>query len=251
MDPEAQAAADKAQADAAAKAKADADAKAAADAAAAKKQETIGQVLETTPAPKTEETVPLAVFLETKSANKELKKEIDAIKASIKDGATAKEVSADIKAIGDKYEVSSDFLTELSAVIRKDVERDTEARIAPLTAKEKADKIDRVFAEHFDRTMTDMPEFASIVNREVIKSLSLDPKNKDKTFPQLIEDTYGKAVPGKRTFETTTHRGGNAADGIDYQRAAQDPKYYAELMSNPDTKKEYNAGLTDRLSANL
>lgn len=244
MTPEEQAAAD-------AQAKADADAKAAADAEAAKKKETIGNVLDNKSEGKSDETVPLAVFLESKNAQKELKKEIEAIKASIEDGATKAEVSADIAAIGKKYEVSADFLSELSAVIRKDVEKDTEARIAPITAKEKADKIDKIFGTYFDKAMSDMPEFSKVVNRDVIKTLSLDPNNKDKTFAQLIEETYGKAVPGKRTLETTTHRGGNAPAEVDVDRASRDPKYLEEIMADPALKKEYNAGLIDRISGSM
>lgn len=243
-----------AAAEAEAKAKADADAKAAEE-AAAKAKETIGDVLDPKDKKPEGKTVPEAAFLDLKNANKELKRDLAALQRSIEEGASAEDVSADIDAIGEEFGVDKKFLKKLATAIRKDADKDAEEKLAgrlkPLEAKERQDKIDKVFGTHFDKAMAEMPEFASVVNRDVIKSLSLDPANQNKTFAQLIEDTYGKAVPGKRTLETTTARGGKSNDPIDYTRAVKDPAYFSEIMSNPDTKKEYNAGLTERLSSSL
>jgi hypothetical protein len=207
--------------------------------------ETVGQVLDPKPEPKV---VPEAAFLELKNENKEFKKAIKALEKTIADGATKGEVSSDIAAIGEKYGVDKTFLTELASTIRKEAEGDFQKKLEPITAKEKADRIDGVFTTHFDKAMADMPEYNGVVNRDVIKTLSLDPKNADKTFQQLIEDTYGNALGGKRTLETTTPRGGAKIDKVDFKRAGTDQKYLEEVLSNPDTKKEYNEGLTDRLS---
>jgi hypothetical protein len=99
--------------------------------------------------------------------------------------------------------------------------------------------------------MAEMPEYSAIVNKDVIKTLSLDPANQNKTFQQLIEETYGNALGGKRTLETTTPRGGKALESVDFDRAKKDGKYLEEVLANPDTKKEYNEGLIGRLSAHL
>jgi len=214
--------------------------------------ETIGQVLETSPAKSEPETVPLAAFLDLKKDNKQLHKDIADIKASINDGATKAEVSADIAAIGEKYGVDSSFLGELASVIRKETGQDIEAKIQPLTAKEKADHIEGVFSTHFDKALADMPEYSAVVNRDVIKTLSLDPRNQNKTFAQLIEDTYAKAIPqGKRTLEGTTHRGGKGNDPVDVDRARNDSTYLTEVLSNPETKAEYNKGLLERIGNQL
>jgi signal transduction protein with GAF and PtsI domain len=251
MTEEEQKAAAAAAAEAEAKAKADADTKAAAEAEAAKGKETIGKVLDTEekPAPKM---VPEAALLDMKKDNKELRKELKELRTSIEEGATKAEVSEDIAAIGEKYGVDKTFLNELAATIRKEVGADTAAAIKPLTANERANRIEKVFSEHFDKAMAEMPEFAGVVNRSVIKSLSLDPENANKTFAQLIDETYGKAIPaGKRTLETTTPRGGKSPDPIDYDRAKSDQKYFAEIMSDPDRKKEYNQTLVDRIGGQL
>lgn len=210
---------------------------------------TIGEVLdERKPDPKV---VPEAAFLEMKKDNKELRKELKDLRTAIESGATKAEVSADIAALGEKYGVDKAFLSELASTIRKDVDADTDSKIKPLTAQDKANRIDKVFATHFDKAMAEMPEFAGVVNREVIKTLSLDPSNANKTFSQLIEETYGNAIGGKRTLETTTHRGGKSPEHVDIDRASRDGKYLAEVLSNPDTKKEYNEGLINRLGSHL
>jgi len=249
-------AAAKEKADAEAKAKADAEAKAAAE-AAAKKETTIGEVLD--PKEKKDgegKTVPEAAFLELKKENKETKKALADLQRKIEAGASKEEVNADIESIGEEFGVDKKFLNKLAAAIRKEADKDAEERLAgrlkPLEEKERAAKIEKVFTQHFDKAMVDMPEYADIVNRDVIKALSLDPSNQNKTFTQLIEETYGKALPaGKRTLETTTHRGGKSPDKVDFDRASKDQKYLTEILSNPDTKKEYNEGLTERLSSSL
>lgn len=220
------------------------------------KTETIGDVLETKPKEEKSDSVPLAAFLEVKNDNKELKKELVALQRKIDAGASAEEVSEDIDAIGEEFGVDKKFLKKLSTAIEKRAdklaEQKLEKTLGPLNERERSAKIDKIFKEHFDKAMTDMPEYAEIVNPAVIKALSLDPSNQNKTFTQLIEETYGKALPaGKRTLETTTPRGGKSPDGIDYERAKKDQKYFAEIMSDPDLKKEYNASLVARVGGHL
>lgn len=239
-------------AEAEAKAKTDADAKAAETAAAkeaADKKPTIGEALEDKSTPKM---VPEAALLDMKKDNKDLRKELKDLRTTIEQGGSKAEVSEDIAAIGEKYGVDKTFLNELAATIRKEVGADTDNRLKPLTAKDKADRIEKIFGEHFDKAMAELPEYAGVVNRSVIKSLSLDPENANKTFAQLIDETYGKAIPaGKRTLETTTPRGGKSPEPIDYTRAVKDQKYFAEIMSDPDLKKQYNETLIERNSGAL
>ena len=210
--------------------------------------ETVGQVLDPKPEAKV---VPEAAFLELKKENKEFKKAISALEKTIAEGGTKAEVSTDIAAIGEKYGVDKAFLSELATSIRKDTEADFESKLKPIAAKDKADRIEGVFKTHFEKAMAEMPEFNGVVNRDVIKTLSLDPSNANKTFQQLIEDTYGNALGGKRTLETTTPRGGKTIDKVDFTLAGRDQNYLKEVLSNPDSRKEYNDGLTDRLSMQL
>jgi hypothetical protein len=210
--------------------------------------ETIGQVLDPKPEAKV---VPEAAFLELKKENKEFKKAISALEKTIADGGTKAEVSTDIAAIGEKYGVDKDFLKDLATSIRKEADADFEEKLKPLAAKDKEERIENVFKTHFEKAMAEMPEYGGVVNRDVIKTLSRDPQNANKTFPQLIEETYGNALGGKRTIETTTPRGGAKIDKVDFSLAARDQNYLKEVLSNPDTKKEYNEGLAERLGQHM
>jgi hypothetical protein len=217
-------------------------------------KETIGKVLETDekPDPKL---VPEAAFLKEKTARKQAERDLKALQKSIEEGATPGEVSEDIDAIADEHNIDKKFLNKLAAAIEKTAERKAEEKLAakmkPIEARERAERIEKVFGSHFDKAMAEMPEFAEVVNRDVIKTLSLDAANQNKTFSQLIEETYGSAIRGKRTLETTTPRGGKTTDKVDVAKAAQDSTYLKEIMADPELKKEYNEGLTDRLSAHL
>lgn len=199
------------------------------------------------------ETVPLATFLEVKKDAKELRKDLEDLQEKVRAGlASPVEITADIEAIGKEYEVDPGFLAKLTTAIKTQVRGEAaaerEAIDAPAKAAEAKRKFDETFKTHFDKAMAGMPEFKEIVNEEVIKTLSRDPKNAKKTFTQLIEETYGAAVPGKRTIEGGTPGGGNEPEAIDYKRAAREPEYLSTILANPAMKKEYNENLHKRLS---
>lgn len=200
---------------------------------------------EIVPDDKPKETVGLDKFLTEKKARKDAEKRIKELEDSIKDGATPSEVNATLAEISAEYtDVDPKFLQKLANAIRAQVEKDAEAKISdrlkPLEAKDKEAKIDAAFTKHFNAAMETMPEFKDIVNAAVIKSLSLDPKNANKTFKQIIEDTYGNALTGKRTIETTTPGGGKDAETLDFAKARKDGTYFDQVMANPALKKEYN-----------
>lgn len=201
--------------------------------------------------PKEAETVPLATYLETKKENKEMMKAIKDLQAKVEQGATRVEVSEDIAAIGEEFGVDAKFLAKLSSAIeakaKAQAKAEREAELAPLKERERAEKIDAAFKKHFGDAMEAMPEYKEVVNAEVIKTLSLDPKNKDKTFAQIIEETYGHAITGKRTIETTMPGGGKEPSEIDYAKAGKDPEYFKTIMANPALKAEYNKSLHKRL----
>jgi len=197
------------------------------------------------------ETVGLDKFLELKKQNKKLSKDLEDFKKLVEDGGSATEVSADINSLSEEYpDLDKKFLNKLVSTIRTQVEKDADekitSRLKPLEAKEKEEKINNAFNTHFDLAMKDMPEFKNIVNPEVIKTLSLDPKNKNKTFKQIIEDTYGYALTGKRTIDTTIPDGGKDSEVLNYDRAEKDPAYFKEVMGNPRLKAEYNKIMLER-----
>lgn len=207
-------------------------------------------------------TVGLDKFLGEKKARKAAETELANLKAQLEDGdISADDADKAIDALAEEYEgkVDKDFLKKLGKALKqkpssskssekKEPDDEVSTRLSKLEQRERQEAIDKAFDKHFTRAMERMPEFKDVVNPSVIKSLSLDPKNKDKTFSQIIEDTYGKAIPaGRRTIEKTTPGGGKEPETVDFDRAVKDTAYYKEVMANPALKKQYNDGLEKRI----
>lgn len=198
--------------------------------------------------------VPEAALIGEKKGRKEAEKRIKELEAQIAAGATKREVSEgldDIQAIAAKYgldEPNRQFFDELATVLEARAERKTEEKLRPLEEKERAAKLDQIFSKHFNDALEASPEFKGIANASVIKTLSMAPENANKTFPQIIEETYGGAISGKRTIETTTPGGGKAPEPIDYERAKKDGAYVTEILKDPVKKAEYNKRMIDQMS---
>ena len=124
-------------------------------------------------------------------------------------------------------------------------------KLAKIEEKENAAKRDAKLSAALEKALDDLPEFKTVANPAIIKQMAMNPANRDKTLPQLLEEVYGNTISGRRTIETTTPRGGAADTKVDIQRAAKDPEYRKEVFANPDLKKQYNEGLTERLSSVL
>lgn len=213
-----------------------------------KKDDKIGKVLDVKDK-KVEEPkmVPEAILIEYKKENKEIHKELNDLKALIESGATKKEVSADLKVLAEKHGVAADFLEEFAAAVRKEAKADADRELQPIKDGETAAKRETVFNEHFDKTLIEMPEYSKIVNKNVIRTLVFDPKNANKTFAQIFEESFGHLITGKKTIDTTKARGGKDATIVDVARAQRDPEYFKEIMADPELKKKYNEGLGERL----
>jgi hypothetical protein len=210
-------------------------------------EQTIGDVLDAevqAPAEKPANLVPESVFLSEKKARKEAEKMLKELKEKLSQDTPKREVSSDIASIAKKYDVDPDFLEEVKGAInlqsKKEIEEELSLKFKPLEEEKRQAKIDKAFDEHYQKAMAAMPEFSNVVNANVIKSLSLLPQNANKTFSQLIEETYGNAITGRRTIQTTVAGGGKEPAPLDYHRANRDPAYFKEIMANPKLKEEYN-----------
>lgn len=222
--------------------------------------EPVEVVKETTPANGAEETisevfnpqesVPLSKFLEIKNESKEAKRQIAELQAKIEDGATKVEISKGIKEIADEHNVDENFLSAFASTIKAQAEADLDNKISeklkPFEEKGKTEKINEVFNKHFEKALEAMPEYKDIINKDVIKSLSLDPVNANKTFTKIIEDSYGHLIKGKRTIESSTP-GKDDVQNLDSSKF-KDPNYMKKVLADPELKKEYNKGLIERLN---
>lgn len=205
-------------------------------------------------------TVGLDKFLEEKKARKAAEKRLAELEAQ-GDDIDAEDVSDAIDEIADEYKVDKGFLKKLKKALtpkstptkspkeksEDDADDKVSSRLTALEQEKRQAEIDKAFDKHYAKALEIVPEYKDIANPEVIKELSLLPKNKDKTFSQIIEETYGKSVPGKKTIERTTPGGGKEPEEIDFDRAVKDTKYYTEIMANPALKKKYNDGIEKRL----
>lgn len=217
------------------------------------KEATIGETLDTEK--KEPKLVPEAVLLEYKRQNKELAKDVKELKALVESGAPKKEVSATIKALGEEYPDSKEFIEKFYTAVKAEVETETEdkftSKLKPLEDEKRSVKIDKIFNENYDKTLESLPEYNGVANKEVIKSLVLDPKNANKTFSKIMEEAYGHLIQGRKTLEPTKPGGGRDDAEIDFAKAQTDGDYLKTLLADPQTKKKYNDELTKRLSKYL
>lgn len=212
----------------------------------------------------TGDTVPLATFLEEKTGRKDAEKRAEALQKIIDGGASDAEIATQIEATATELGLDPVALKKLTGIIATSVRKgvvaeagekakaDVQDKLKPIEERDRAARIDATFTKHFDAAMADMPELKDVVNRDVIKKLTLDPDNANKTFRQIIEDTYGNAAPGKRTIEANKSPGGSKdPEAIDFDRAQKDTAYFAEIMKDPAQKKKYNEGLAGRIGKSL
>jgi hypothetical protein len=189
-------------------------------------------------------TVPEAAFLEEKKARKALEKQVKALQEAVSSGASEEETSEGIEALAEEFNIDKKFLSKLEKAVldknQKTIESLMSEKLKPFEEKEKQANIDKVFDASFAKALEDMEEYSDVVNKDIIKELSLLPKNQSKTFSQLIEETYGSAVRGKRTLEKTTPRGGSTPGEFDPTRASSDPTYINEVMQSPKLKEQYD-----------
>lgn len=209
-------------------------------------EETIGEVLKSQAEEKSDH-IPKARLDKEIARRKELENALAELQAKAKEESMSKrEISSDLNALAVEHNIDAGFLNQLASAIKAQAEADIEERLKPLTEREKQAKIDAAFKQGFERAIGNMPEYRDIVNPSVIKTLSLDPANANKTFPQLIEETYGNALGGKKTIEKAVPRGGNASGQLDYERAKRDTAYFKEVMADPTLKKQYNDRLFEQ-----
>lgn len=210
------------------------------------KEQTISEVLNPEQPKEEKPTVGLDKFLEIKKENKEMAKRLKDLETRISEGGDQDDISSDLKELAEEFDVDPKFLSKLEKTLKSKSEKEIESRLKPLTEKENQERINQVFKSHFDKTIAEMPEYASIVNPEVIKQLSLNPVNGKKTFAQLIEETYGNAIGGKTSIESYKPTGRNEPEALDFDRARKDTAYFTEVLKNPKLKAEYNKALLDR-----
>lgn len=184
------------------------------------------------------DTVPLKKYVDIKHENKELKQQLADLQSRAEKMTTA-EITDDLQTLANEHNIDPAFLSRLAGAIKREAEKDLDNKLKPFAEKERRTRIDAAFAKTFTDVMSEMPEYKDVVNPEVIKTLSLNPSNRNKTFRQIIEETYGNALGGRRTIESTSVQP-KTAGPLDYDKAKSDHQYFKEVMADPKLKREYN-----------
>ena len=196
-------------------------------------EETVGsfQEEETQQENKVSDQIPKSRFDEVNEKRKAAEAELAELKA---------DKDADSSVFDTEKDPDVQSLAKELAQIKEDAEKAKQesTRVANVA------KLDEKLAE----ALEDNPEFKNVANLDVIKQMALNPNNKTKTLLQLLDEAYGNAIPGKRTTETTTPRGGANDTKVDLARAASDPVYKREVLADPDLRAQYNADLPSRLN---
>lgn len=209
-------------------------------------EKTLEDVMKVDESPKEDKTIGLDKFLALKKEKKELEKKLkEQIEAQVKNDLPTSVPSADIDKLAKEYDVDPTFVEKLASTIRagseESIKEIIQAEVAPLKKKEQEARINKVFGEAYSKAIESMPEFKDIANPDAIKAIALNPANAKKTLSQVIEETYGNAITGKRSIENTTKPGGGKESAeLDYKRAQTDSAYFKEVMNNPKLKEQYN-----------
>lgn len=215
------------------------------------KEETIADAIQDKEETKIPDSIPYNRFKEKVEENKELASRVEELEKAIQSkDLSSREVSSEVKDIADEYGIDESVLDKLSQRLQAQAQATIEEKLAPLNAKEKAEKQDKVLSQMLERAFEAHPEYKGIANPDVIKQLALNPANANKTMSQIMNDTYGNAVqsPDRKTMETTSPGKSEVIDSVDYDRAQRDSEYFAKIKADPKLKAEYNEKMTKELS---
>lgn len=121
------------------------------------------------------------------------------------------EVNNELKKLSEEYNVDETFVAKLYSTVEKsainkikaEIEKDYTPKIMKIEQERRLEQANSKFEELYSKTLKDMPEYDGIINKDVIKSLAFATSNGKKTLPQLIEETYGAAVQGRKSIEST------------------------------------------------
>lgn len=213
----------------------------------AKPQQTMGEMMGTQPVVETkvekkDDTVPLSAFLDLKKDLKEMKEALKEAKDS--KGNVA---SADVAAIAEQFGVDAGFLEQYGKTIADKTQKELEAKFMPLLEKQDREKRQvetaQLFEKVFNDALTELPEYGKVVNKDVIKALAFSPANANKTLPQIIEETYGNAIQGRPSIETT-RPAPNKEEHVDFDKMT--PEQAAEASADPRQAGKYTEYLISK-----
>jgi hypothetical protein len=209
------------------------------------------------PLPETKsDAIPLKKYMSEKNARKEAEAQVKDLQKAILDNANDKALDSDaIRELSQKHDISEEALRDLIKVssnatraqVKKEIEDELSPQIQELETA-KAERAQRDWNKKFNtavsNTLTDMPEFTELVDKDDIKDWVQSGKYSKLTLPQLIEQKYGKYVKGKKSMD------GDYAPAREHEIPDvhnMTDGDYANLDKDPALKAKWKEGLEDRL----
>ncbi len=203
----------------------------------APQEETISETLKVDTPKEEKQTVGLDKYLDLKKKHKQAKEDLE---SALEKGKDTKEISGDIETLAKEHNVDPEFLEKLASEIQQKAELRIDEKLKPLTERDAVEKREKKFQERLKTTLEDMPEYKDVINVDIVKQLAFNKANADKTFKQLLEEVYGQVSGERKQMETAVSQTNTAPTKLDYDKAVKDTKYFAEVMADPELKKEYN-----------
>lgn len=188
---------------------------------------------------KTQETVPLSVYLSLKDDMKELKKSIKEASDSSKNRVTVNGVSE----LAQKYpDVSVDFINDLLSTATIQAEQNALSKVTPILEqqkiKEQKDLFERKFEEIFQKALKDNPDLPENVDKNLIKSLIKTPEYRSKKISEILVSIYGSQMKGKSSSENETVMSAGDIETIsDFSKITPSQKEF--IMNDEKSRKKY------------
>ena len=222
-----------------------------------KQEETI-ETLETL-SEKTDDVVPLKKYMAEKNAKREAEQKAKTLEAELaklreNPSKSSQELNLDVKTLSEKHgideEVLSDILSMSHKMTKEQVRQELEQEINPKLAEFeqiKKEKVQQEFEQKFnsliDKSLTEMPEYANLVDKEDLKQWVKSGQYSKLTLPQLIEQKYSKFVVGKKTIESS--HASKQVEMPDTSKPLSDEEYL-KLDTNPELREKWAGSLLER-----
>jgi len=185
-----------------------------------------------------------------------LQMEIAKLKKSAMEGAKPiAELNDELKALASEFNVDETFVSKLVSTVRaatkseikEELEKDYTPKFAKIDYDRQVEQAEKKFEDLYSKSLSQMPEYGGLVNKDVIKTLAFNPANSKKTLPQIIEEIYGSAVKGRKSIESThASRDPEKANIVNPKDEDWD-----KIENDPQTRKEWSEQTMNDLKGRL
>lgn len=198
---------------------------------------------------------------EMKKENREMKQAITDLTNLVKATETSKLTEKQLADFAEKRGVDPESVRELADIIKltldggakptntvKKSDDEDEPVVPRVVEKLSPKRLEAAVSKMLNDFLDSEPEYAEIVDEDVIKDMVLasPEKYQTKTMAQIVEKVYGKALQGKTGIESprTTSKETTKRRNV----PVKDQKEFDEILKDPEKMVDYKKGLMDRIA---